>query len=171
GVLGRILFGNEGYFPAGEKFTLAPLMDDGPASLHCDDIEGIETIRLIEYRRFWGGQHKESEVRRTADVFAALAARGLEFPLGPPPSSAIFIVKFTDAPKERRVVIRVPSSARYDRDQDSEIFERWLAARGFLKQAQTEDAHDPEALAQVLGGARVSAGVDDGQARVATPSR
>jgi hypothetical protein len=47
----------------------------------------------VEYRQFWGGQHKESETRRASDIFAALAARGFDRPPGPIPLAATLQVK------------------------------------------------------------------------------
>ena len=40
-VIGDVLFGDENYFDPSERFTLDPLREVGPASLECDDIEGI----------------------------------------------------------------------------------------------------------------------------------
>jgi hypothetical protein len=49
---GRLVFGDEKYFPPIEKFSLDPLIEDGATSLLCEDVEGLEKIRLIEYRRW-----------------------------------------------------------------------------------------------------------------------
>lgn len=160
-VLGDVLFGDAEHFSPAPKFTLAPLVDDGAASLECRDVEGIEAVRLVEYRQYWGAQHKESETRRATDVFAALAGRGFDRPPGPAPSAASFMIKFTDSPKERRVVIRLPSSARYDRSEDSDLVERWLARRRFLNKAREVCEHGRVIAAEVLGGAGIAARLGD----------
>ena len=54
-VIGDVLFGDENYFDPSERFTLDPLREVGPASLECDDIEGIAQVRLVEFGRYWGG--------------------------------------------------------------------------------------------------------------------
>ena len=99
-------------------------------------------MKLIEYRQYWGGTHKESEVRRATDVFAALEKRRSGQITGVTPSAAVFRVTFSGTPKERRVVIRTPSSARYERKEDSEIAEHWLRERGFLLARRPTEGSD-----------------------------
>ena len=72
---GRLVFGDAEYFPPADKFSLDPLIEDGAKSLLCEDVEGLEKIRLVEYRRYWGGAYKEIEIRKASDISAALAAR------------------------------------------------------------------------------------------------
>ena len=82
-------------------------------------------------------------MRRATDVFAALEKRRSGQIAGVTPSAAIFKVTFSGSPKERRVVIRAPASARYERNEDSEIVEHWLRERGFLlARTPTEDCDD-----------------------------
>lgn len=131
-TLGAHLFNDENHFPARSRFTLMPLVTLGADALLCNDIRGIDEISLIEYRVFWGGTFKELEVRRATDIFAAARERGIEDPITREPSAAVFRVKFTDARRERRVAIRRPASARYERDGDGAVIESWLRARGFL---------------------------------------
>jgi hypothetical protein len=131
-TLGEHLFGDEAYFPSGPRFTLAPLASEGADALLCEDIPGIEAIRLIEYRLFWGGSHNEQEVRRATDIYAAADARGFGQPITREPAAAVFKVKFADSARERRVTIRKPASARYERNDDGAVIEAWLRARGFL---------------------------------------
>lgn len=45
---GLHLFGDENHFPGAEKYTLEPLRTDGPASLTCSDVDGIESVILKE---------------------------------------------------------------------------------------------------------------------------
>jgi hypothetical protein len=130
-TLGMHLFGSETYFPSALRFNLAPLVHDGADALLCKDVPGIEAIRLVEYRLFWGGAHKEHEVRRATDIYAAAQARGLEPALKREPAAAVFAVKFRDSTRERRVTIRKPASARYERNDDGALIEAWLRARGF----------------------------------------
>ena len=144
-VLGLFLFGDESYFLHKPKYSLKPLVDLGATSLKCRDILGLESIRLVEYRQYWGGQHKETEVRRAEDIFGALATRKADQMMSGNPSAAVFKVKFTDSEKERRVVIRVPSSARYERNEDCEIIERWMQARGFIITRDVREGDDDDA--------------------------
>lgn len=131
-ILGGYLFGDVDYFPRFDKYNLAPLVEQGQDALACGDIEGIEEVRLIEYRRYWGGEFKETEIRRASDIFGALSKRSADQKLSGRLSSAAFKIKFVDSPKERRLVIRAPSSARYERNTDSVTVEEWFRARGFM---------------------------------------
>jgi hypothetical protein len=148
---GRLVFGDETYFPPADKFSLNPLIVDGANSLLCEDVEGLRRIRLVEYRRYWGGAHKEIEIRKASDIFAALAARGQELGSFGRLIGATFKVKFTDAPKERSLTIRPPGNAKYERNEDSELIEIWLARRGFILKPKAEDDDDETPSAVVEG--------------------
>ena len=151
-TIGGILFGDEGYFPQTPKFTLEPLVEQGAAALNCADIDGMDDVKLVEYHQYWGGAHKESEVRRATDIFAAMEKRGSGNFLTRTPTAATFKVIFSGSPKERRVVIRTPASARYERNEDCEIVERWLRERGFLlRRAEVEDDDDADLTAVLEG--------------------
>ena len=143
------MFGGEEYFPPADKFSLDPLIEDGAKSLLCEDVEGLEEIRLVEYRRYWGGAYKEIEIRKASDIFAVLAARQQELGSKGRLVGATFKVKFTDSPKERSVTIRPPGNAKYERNEDSERIEVWLANRGFILGPEAE-GDDDEASSAVL---------------------
>lgn len=160
-VLGDVLFGDAGHFAPIPKFKLSPLVDGGVDSLAWGDVDGIEGVRLIEYRQYRGARFHEAETRRATDVFAALASRGTSGLPGPEPSSATFMIKFSDSPKERRVTIRLSSTARYERTDDAELVERWLALRGFLTMRSEDGDHGRVAVAKVLDGAGLAAGMGD----------
>ncbi len=142
-TLGKHVFGDETRFPAAGRFSLQPLIADGPASLNVDDIDGINRVRLIEYRLYWGGAHHEMETRKADDIFAALAARRITTLPGRNLSNATFKIAFENADKERSVTIRPPGIARYERNDDSELIDQWLRKRGFVLTAT--DTDDDEA--------------------------
>jgi hypothetical protein len=146
--LGRHLFNDKDHFPSVDKFSLDPLISHGANSLLCEDVEGLEAIRMVEYRRYWGGPHKEIEIRKSSDVFASLADRGLKLGSKGRLIGAVFKVKFTDSSKERSVTIRPPGIAKYERDQDSELIELWMKSRGFMPRRSPEK--DDEAPTAVL---------------------
>jgi hypothetical protein len=165
---GLLLFGDEDYFPPADKFTLEPLFKAGPDCLLCEDVEGLEKVRFVEYRRAWGGAHQDIESWKSEDVFAGLAAAGRK--LGPQGRlvSATFKVKFVGSTKERSVTIRPPRSARYERNEDSEVIERWLACRGFILETDAEVGN-----AQPIQGverARRNSGYDHGSTDMEAPA-
>jgi hypothetical protein len=57
-------------------------------------------------------------------------------------------VKFADSPKERSLTIRPPGNAKYERNEDSELIEVWLANRGFILEpkAAGNDDETPSAV-------------------------
>ena len=149
-TLGRHLFsGEEHFLPAG-RFTLDPLFEDGSQALNVEDVDGIKGVRLVECRRYFGGPHREIETRKAEDIFAALASRNIQSLAGARLNSASFKVAFDDSEKERSVTIRPPGIARYERNDDSELIERWLRRRGFILSGQGVD--DDEAATAVLEG-------------------
>lgn len=146
-TLGEVLFNDADHFPPAGKFTLDPLSTVGSASLAADDVDGVASVRLVEYRRYWGGEHREVETRKAEDIFAALAKRDISALSGGRLVSATFKVRFEDSAKERSVVIRPPGIARYDRNDDSELIDQWLRKRGFIQTGpDTDDDETPTSV-------------------------
>jgi hypothetical protein len=146
-TLGQVLFSDPDYFPQAAKYTLDPLIQDAAAALVCDDIDGIDQIRLVEFRRDWGGPYKEQEVRRATDLVAAVSERAGPGFAGGHATAAVFKVKFAHARQPRSITIRPPAVARYERNEDSQLVEQWLAARGFLVNRSTIEQDDADTAA------------------------
>lgn len=144
---GLHLFGDADFFPGTGKYTLAPLQNDGEASLRCDDVEGMEWVRLKEIHVYWGGTEGEIEVRKATggDVFTAYAARGAAFPRGRL-IKAVFEVKFADCKTPRSVTIKPSNIAQFRRDHDSVLIDAWLALRGFVIQREADADADAAAV-------------------------
>jgi len=140
-AFGLHVFGDPNYFSGKSKFTLEPLRTDGRDSLVCADVEGIEWVKLKEYHIHWGGAHGEIETRKADDIYAALEARERDFPKGGRLLRASFLIKFADAKQPRTVTLCTGNRAQYKRDDDAEILEAWLTARGFITngRAGTDD--------------------------------
>lgn len=131
-LFGEHLFGDKNCFPGTDKYTLEPLRELGPDAMACGDVDGIDWIVLTEIQYFWGGSQGEIEIRKAADVFAALEARGRPMPEKARIIKAVFKVKFTESKTPRPVKIRPSNIAEYARDQDAPVIEQWLRLRGFL---------------------------------------
>jgi hypothetical protein len=149
-TLGRLVFGDEHFFPPADKFTLDPLIEDGADALLCEDVDGLKQIRLVEFRRYWGGEFQEIEIRRASDVFGAMAKRQQNLGSKARLVTAVFKVKFEGAPKERSVTIRPPGNAKYERNEDSDVIESWLAKRGFIVDVDVaaDDEETPTSLVE-----------------------
>lgn len=150
---GNRLFGSHDFFHFDfpiAKYTLQPLIDKGRKVLVCSDIDGIESIRLVELQiRHESGQ-RDIEIRRANDVFLALENQGRS--LGDEIDStrlikAKFKVMFRGADKERTIEIEPPNIASYDHDADGELVYEWLLKRGFIVNADSGDPLDePESV-------------------------
>jgi hypothetical protein len=137
--LGRHIFSDMNFFNLNKKYTLEPLRQYGHASMACGDIEGLESITLTEVHLLWGGAHREIEVRKATDVFAAFESRHRELPTSPRIIKAVLKVKFSDSNTARSVTIRPPNVAQYTRDSDAVILEQWLEQRGFINHSEVDD--------------------------------
>ncbi len=136
---GRNVFGNKDFFPGTGKYTLEPLRRDGPVSIVCTDVDGMDWVRLREVQFLRGGTEREIEIRKAKDLFAALEGRGQSMPARAPILRASFHVKFTDAKSPRIVTIRPSNIAQYTRDSDADVVEDWLQKRGFIEQDEDEE--------------------------------
>lgn len=143
-LFGLHLFGSEDYFPAGSKYSLEALREQGEAALVCSDVPGMEWMKLTELRFYWGGAQHEIEIRRADDLFATFHGRRRDLSDYPPISLASFKVKFLDAKTPRSVTIRPPNIAEYLRDDDGARIEQWLIKRGFISAELMEEDAEPE---------------------------
>jgi len=130
-AFGLHLFGSADHFPNGhKKYTLDPLRTDGPAALACGDVDGLESVHLVEIAYFWGGAQNEISIHKAGDFFAALASRKGSIHkariIG-----AKFRVKFADSKTPRMVSIRPPNVAKFTRDDDGKRIDEWLKLRTF----------------------------------------
>ena len=139
---GHHLFGDENHFPGTAKYTLEPLRTLGENTLACADVTGLEWVRLKEIWFFRGGKFKETEIRRADDVFAAFEENNRSLPSKAALTSASFQVKFADSKTPRMVTIRPKNIAKYTRDEDSVVLEKWMRLRGFIMPRKKEETAD-----------------------------
>jgi len=147
-LIGQHIFSNDNFFPGTAKFSLEPLRQQGRDALNCLDVDGMEWVRLREVRLFWGGDQSVLTIRRADDLFEAWKVTNKSIPAAPRLVGAVFQVKFADARKPRSVIIQPSNIARYTRDADSALVERWLGRRGFLI-STARHAHEPAPTAMV----------------------
>lgn len=136
---GQHFFGGSDFFNGKSKFTLDPLREVGEDSLLCDDIDGMDWVRLKEYQIFRGGSQKEVEIRKAEDIFASLNERERSFSQGGPITRASFLIKFTDSKNARTLKISSGNRAQFKRDDDAEIIEQWMTNRGFIVTDSEDD--------------------------------
>lgn len=132
-AFGLHLFGDAEFFPGGAKFTFAPLLEAGRASLACRDIAGIQHITLTEVQILTRrGQRWLRTTHQSADVFDDLEDGSITRPFVEQIVRATFVVRFSDSTKQRTVKIMGSNKLSVVRDGDTALVERWLAARGFV---------------------------------------
>ncbi len=103
-------------------------------------------VKLTELQILRGGPYGDIEIRKSKNYLASLASRRQEIPAHSNLIQASFSVKFDNAKNPRTVKIRVPNVASYTRDDDTDLVERWLTARGFIVKREKEyDEDAPEA--------------------------
>lgn len=155
-TFGNHFFGDEDFFKGANKFTLKPLKQYGVEALVCEDVDGLEWVKLREIRYFRGGPYREVEIHKADDIFAAFATRGRSIPPKAHIVYAGFEVKFTEESVPRKMSLR-PSKAGdradFTRDDDSgPIIEEFLTKREFIV-SQNDEEDDREEAGEVLASA------------------
>ena len=150
--IGKHLFGDAGLFDfenAKPKYTLKPLIDQGPEVLACRKGEGVQAVRMVELQFIHDFEQRYVECHRGDDVFAAMAAKNRGIPEDAQLVRVSFKVLFEGAIKWRTVTLCMPNIASFDRESDAQTIHAWLAKRGFLCMIEPEaaDARPAEAVA------------------------
>lgn len=130
-AFGMFLFSGLRKFTDKGKYTLAPLLD-GPDCLDAAGVAGIQSVVLRQIQVGWGGAYNDIETRSSDDIFASLKARNATVP-SKGLFSATFDVLFTDAKRARKLTIRTPSTAKYDRKGDKDSIDEWMTLRKFIR--------------------------------------
>lgn len=147
GLFGSHFFADADHFPNDDKYTLAPLIEQGADALACADISGIEEVKLTEIQLQFRGPLNDRQTYRSKDFFASLSGRNRTFPNYGELVSASFAVKFEKANRPRTVKVRTPNIANFDRKEDSHLIETWLRKRGFVIEQETDEEHEHTATA------------------------
>jgi hypothetical protein len=151
-LFGTHFFDDPEYFLGEDKYTLEPLLADGQTSLACQDIPGMDEVKLTEIQLQFQGPYGDRTIMRSKDMFASWDARKRTFPDYGRLAEAKFQIKFEHSSKPRTIKIKPPNVASFDRKEDAHTIELWLKARGFIKQQQEEAEerpHDHDAQAAV----------------------
>jgi hypothetical protein len=146
-LFGRYLFGGEDRFVFAEKYTLAPLQTEDLAALNCQDIDGLESVKLWEIEYFWGGAFDHVETHRAAGLFHALTLIQREIEREVQIRKAVFKVKLEGEKKPRTITIKAGNKAGYNRGEESALIEQWLRARGFVLIGDAVNAETQQAMA------------------------
>lgn len=137
-LIGTYFFSNPDCFPGMNKYDLEQLRNMDSGSLQCFDVEGIESVKLVDIQFQRGGPHgltftvKAGNLLETSQIFDNPLAVDADI------IKAVFSVKFDDSKSTRSVTIRSGNKAQYARDADASLIEQWLELRGFVQQVPVQ---------------------------------
>ncbi len=125
-LIGRHAFNDYEFFRFDNpipKYTLQPLVDFGPDSLVCGDVDGIAYVHLYELHLRHDSEQKNIEIRRADDVFLALAQQQ-RFLQEETESATLLRAKFKVTfvgGRQRIITIEPPNIASFDRETDNPL--------------------------------------------------
>ena len=136
---GSSIFGSRDFFGSVSRFNLEPLRENGRGSLACSDFPQIEWVNLKEIQIYHSSALGQIEIRRADDLFASLDAMKEPFPSEGELRRASFLIKIKNAPRPHTLKIGTDNKEEVKNDQDRELFDRWLRARGFIREDSADD--------------------------------
>lgn len=147
--VGRHLFGSDTQFPVGNnKYTLEPLWREPAATLECQDIPALETVRLVQLQFVCGlAEDMLLGTFQAEDLLPVLQRDLLPLPVSGRLVRATFRVKFRAGRGVRSVVIRPSNMAQFVRDDDGQVVDEWLTRRGLVVSGGNERQAGNKALA------------------------
>lgn len=131
-AVGVFFFGDGAFFPLKHEVTLTPLLQLGAQSLNFEDFPHIEDIKLVEITNVRAGIITDVSIKKSKDMFGALAMSGQQLPVFGQYTSAVLKFTARDRLTPGTVTLRPPHIVSYSRNEDREIMEPFLRARGFM---------------------------------------
>ena len=126
---GKILFDDAGYFADSEIYTLAPLRQAKP-KLVC--VTGMKSVRMTEACVKVDDDPGVVQTSRGHDLIAMTERHGTPNLAQGEIVRASFFIDLQSGGRPRRLEIRRPNVALYDRARDGVVVEAFLRANGFF---------------------------------------
>ncbi len=130
-AIGKHFFNNENYFPHKCVLTFQPLIVGGPEALFCQDIPGLDDVKLVEVVRVSNDALSTIEIKKSSDLFGSLKENWRAFFSHGRLVRLVFRMWFHGEKKYRTVTLAVPNVTKYERDSDGMLALQWMVARGF----------------------------------------
>jgi len=127
---GEVLFGDPANFPDSDIYSLRPIQK---RNFKLKITPGIESARMSEV---WTVVHDEQHLLDRCsgyDVLASAQKRGRPNLQEGDVVRGAFLIKYSSGGRERKLELRPPNVAIYDRDRDTTATERFIEENGFLK--------------------------------------
>jgi hypothetical protein len=128
-MFGYVFYGDREYFSGDDVFTLEPLMTKGANALSCKEVDGMESVTLVQCK--FATAKKEIAAIHGDLAMKIVGGLKLELLENAKIISAKFRVKFTDSRAERIVKIKAGNMAEFKYDDDGRKIEKWLIEKGF----------------------------------------
>ena len=167
-LFGMHLFGDPEFFPTDDRYTLTPLLSDGPASLACADVPAIASIRLTHLEYIEPGPTTLGTARWAEDLFALISAGRWAIPTCARLTRAKFLIRLVGSRTARTVTVAPPNEVKYSLESDGVPVEQWLENRGFVVTGWEEGDDDETDFEPILAFPGTSDGAGGGVRRVAT---
>ncbi|HOW74232.1 MAG TPA: hypothetical protein PKY77_26820 [Phycisphaerae bacterium] len=127
---GRVLFGDADHFPGRDIYTLAPLRR-GANALRLAG--GIDTVRLSEvWIEVDNGQHFV-QISKAYNLGDSITQYGRPNLAEGRLVRASFLIKYSSGGRPRKLELRPPNVAIFDRDRDGDAAEAFMRANGYLR--------------------------------------
>ena len=129
--IGKHFFSNENYFPRQCTLTFQPLIMYGPEALLCQDIPGLDKVKLVEVVKMYNDEFSTTESKKSSDLFGSLKGSWRTFFAYGRIVRAVFKMWFHGEKKPRTVTLAHPNVTKYERDSDGMLVLEWMVAREF----------------------------------------
>jgi hypothetical protein len=128
-MFGYVFYGDREFFRGDDVFTLEPLVTKGAKALSCKEVDGMESVTLVQCKFATA----KKEIAAVQGDLAMKIVGGLKLELLEDAKivSAKFRVKFTDSRAERMVTVKAGNMAEFKYDDDGRKIEKWLIEKGF----------------------------------------
>jgi len=137
--IGEFMFHDRDFFGPVSRFDLSPIRALGKDALQCSDFPQIENVTLREIQIYHGNALGQIEIRKANDLFASLEALDEGIPEDGELRRASFLIKLKDVSRARLLKIGTDNKEEVKNDQDRNLFDRWLRARGFIHEDSLGD--------------------------------
>jgi hypothetical protein len=128
--IGKILFDDADYFPAGDIYTLAPLRKAKPALA---TVTGMDSVRMTEVWIQVDDEHGFVQTSRAYNLLTVAERHGNPNFAQGKIVRASFLIKYRSGGRPRKLELRPPNVAIYDRARDGDPAEAFMHANGFSK--------------------------------------
>lgn len=134
--MGQFVFDDEDMFPDGERYTLNPLLAYGRKCLSVAEISGLDSVECCGVKMLIPGRDPEEITSRRRNAIDNLDRRIMSLKEEGSPeirlTEAKFDMLFSNSRRTRKVTIKPPNVAVFQRDGDASIVEHFLATNGFI---------------------------------------